>query len=134
MTSIIQNLPFDLQETIYKWVQTVRMPLRVLTTDLKMDIETYPLLKTIQRNYSQVFPSESSLWVENALVNILNDNRGFNSPMNECFHQLFPESTDDEIRQHLRSGSHLMRLWIITPPHKRFVLYDISCDMLVRYI
>lgn len=135
MASIIHKLPFDLREHIYNLVQTIRMPLKVLPTDLKLDIETYPLIKTIKGNYNQVFPSEtSSLWIENALINLMNDNNGFNSPMNECFHQLFPESTDDEIRQHLRSGHHLMRLWNITPPNKRFVLYDISCDMLVHYI
>lgn len=130
----IMELPFDLQAYILNCVKKVRAPKKVLTTDLKLDIETYPLIDRIKGNYMQVFSVDYSQWIENAIVNILNDNRGFNAPLNECFHDIFPNCTDTEIVNKLRNENHLMRLWKNTPPEKRYVLYDISCDMLVHYI
>jgi hypothetical protein len=130
----IMELPYDVQEHILNCVNKERAPKKVLTIDLKLDIETRPLLDRIKENYIQICPYGYPFWIENALVNILNDNRGFNTPLNDCFHEIFPNCTDAEIKYKLRNEMHLMRLWNNTPPHKRYVLYDISCDMLVSYI
>jgi len=130
----IMKLPYDVQEYILKYVNKERAPKKVLTTDLKLDIETHPLIDRIKENYKQVFPLDFLKWIENAIVNILNDNRGHNVPLNKCFLEIFPNFTDTEIIYKIRNEDHLMRLWNNTPPHKRYVLYDISCDMLVHYI
>ena len=132
--NMISDLPYDLKEYIYKIVKEERAPKKVLTPDLKRDIESFQLINNIKRNYQQVFPRDYLHWIENGIINILNDNRGFNEPFNECFHTIFPNSTDNEIKQKLKMGNYLMPLWIIMPSHKRFVLYDISCDVLVHYI
>lgn len=133
--SKIKNLPYDLQKHLYDYVLQLRKPVHVLTDELKSDIETYPLISRIERNYAQVFSSESvSSKMEHALVSLLNDNRGLAFPLNDRLRGMFPNSTDEEIRTTLRTGCHLHRLWILTPSKLRREMHDISCDMLVYYI
>lgn len=131
----ISKLPYDLQERIQDCVLQLRRPRHVLTDELKGDIETYPLIDRIERNYEQVFPKPyASCWMENALVNLLNDNRGLTLPFNDRIRDLFPNATDEEIRTSLREGHYMRRLWIVAPFGVRRQLHDISCEMLVRRI
>lgn len=133
--SLIAKLPYDLKEYVHDHVIRLRKPRNVLTDALKGDIETYPLIDRIERNYEQVFPKQyASCWVENALVNLLNDHRGSTLPFNDRIRDLFPNATDEEIRTHLSEGRHTHRLWIAAPPRVRRQLHDISCDMLVHHI
>lgn len=72
----------------------------MLTDHLKSDIETYPLISHIKRNYAQVYsPEYASLWMENALINLLNDNRGLAFPLNDRLRRIFPNSTDEDIKK-----------------------------------
>jgi hypothetical protein len=115
-SSEITKLPCDLQECLYDHVLKLRRPRCVLTDELKEDIKTYPLMNQIKRNYAQVFsPDHASSWIENALINLLNENTEL------------PNTTDV-------NNCTLDRLWIITPSSLRRELYDISCNMLVHYI
>ena len=107
----------------------------MLTDHLKSDIETYPLISHIKRNYAQVYsPEYASLWMENALINLLNDNRGLAFPLNDRLRRIFPNSTDEDIKKKLLAESHVHRLWIITPSSLRREMHAISCNMLVHYI
>ena len=131
----IAKLPHELQTHLHDKVLQLRKPLHVLSDELKSDIETYPLFSQIERGYAQVFSSEvASSWMENALINLLNDNRGLDLPLNESLRSMFPKSTEEEIRTILSTGSHLHRLWIITPSRLRCKMRDISSNMLLHYI
>lgn len=131
----IAKLPYDLQEHIQDCVLQLRKPRHVLTDELKGDIETYRLLDRIEFNYTQVFPKPyASCWMENALVNLLNDHRGLALPFNDRIRDLFPNATDEGIRIRLSEGRHMHRLWIAAPPHARRQLHNISCEMLVHRI
>lgn len=133
--SEILKLPCELQNYLYDYVLRLRKPVHVLTDELKSDIETYPLLGQIESNYAQVFSSESApSWIENALINLLNDNRGLVVPFSDRLRRMFPNSTDEEIRTTLRTGHHLHRLWIISPSNLRREMHTISCDMLLYYV
>ena len=134
MNSFIASLPYDLQEYVYRCVQYVRAPVPVLTNELKRDIESYQLIGSIERNYRQVFPNHYVEWMDNALVNILNDNRGFEFPLNVSFRRHFPNLTDEEIKNKLKTDTHSKRMWTIMSPSMRREMYDISCAMLVHYI
>ena len=134
MNSFISKLPYDLQYYVYQYVQAIRAPISVLTDELKRDIESYQLIGSIERNYKQVFPNQSTEWMNNAFVNILNDNRGFQLPLNVSFHRLFPNLADEEIKTKLNTGNHSKKMWTIMAPSMRKEMYDISCAMLVHYI
>jgi len=134
MIDRIQNLPYDLQEYVYKWVCFLRVPKKVFNDELLKDIETFHLMEQIKRNYKQVFPNDYLNWIENGLINVLNENRGCNAPFQECFYKLFPQRTEDEIHSLLRYGSYTKQLWKIASPRQRIVLKDISRDMLFHYI
>lgn len=129
MNRFIRNLPYDLQEYIYQHVLNERKPKQVLTQELKNDIETYNLLQTIKENYKQIFSEYYLDWIENALLNVLNDNEGFLYHMNPCFQQMFPNLTNEEIMIKLFEKSHLEKLWIATPPIKRIHLFLLSYEM-----
>ena len=133
-TTYIANLPCELRECIHNHVARLRAPIKVLPDELKCDIESYSLIGPIERNYKQVCDTQYVIWMENALISLLNDERGLHHPFNEHFHNMFPGSTDDEIKSKLLSGGNLYRLWNTTPSNIRHKMYVISCDMLVRHI
>lgn len=129
MNRFITNLPYDVQEYIYQHVLNERKPKQVLTQELKDDIETYHLLHTIKENYKQIFSDYYLDWIENALINVLNDNEGFLSHISPCLQQIFPNLTNEQIIVRLLGNNHLEKLWIATPPIKRIHLFLLSYEM-----
>lgn len=129
MNQFINNLPYDLQEYIYQHVLNERKPKQVLTQELKDDIETYHLLHTIKENYKKIFSDYYLDWMENALINVLNDNQGFLYQINPSFQQIFPNLTNEEIIIQLLEENNIIKLWIATPPLKRIYLFLLSHEM-----
>ena len=123
LSHAIQSLPVDLQDTLFQYVSELRKPKRVLSVALQQDIETFWMLTHIRNHFKQLFSTHYEDWVENAIINILNNNQGFTVPLQPRFHAIFPNMTDYEIKFTLLEGNHIIRLWIHTPPLLRIRLY-----------
>ena len=127
--SFIHDLPIDIQHHIYMKVLEVRKPKKVLSNELKLDIESYPLLPCIVDNYKIMFNGQDHLgWVENAMINTMNDHHsigigGIYLNIHQDLRNAFPNLTDDDIESILLEGSHIKRLWLYMPPKKRIGLY-----------
>jgi len=132
--SFIHDLPIDIQHYIYEKVLEVRKPQKVLSIELKQDIESYCLFPHIVDKYRIMFHGMHHLdWVENAIINIMNDHHtigmgGLFTNIHQDLRNAFPKYTDEEIRTTLLEESHLQRLWRYMPPKKRIDLYLESCD------
>lgn len=141
MNSLINDLPVDLQEYIYKKVLEERKPKKILTKELKEDIESYFLFDHIAHNYKIMFNGKYHMdWVENAIINVMNDHQtmiitgigGIYTNVHQDIKNAFPNFNDEEIAQTLMEESHIMRLWRHMPPKKRVDLYLESCDHIER--
>ena len=125
----IQSLPYDLREYIYQHVEELRKPKCVLPMDLRLDIETYTLLDRINNNYYSIHDTFWEDWVENAMINMLNDHQGFIGPLQPCFARIFPGKTDEEIKLRLLNQNNTRILWRGMPPRQRISLYILSCEL-----
>ena len=138
MNCLINNLPIDLQEYIYKKVLEEIKPKKVLTKALKEDIESYFLFDHIVHNYKIMFNGIYHIdWVENAIINVMNDHQtigigGIYVQVHQDIKSAFPNLNDEEIAETLMEKSHIMRLWRHMPPKKRVDLYLESCDYIER--
>lgn len=123
----IDALPYDLQRHIYDVVQNERKPKKILSTALKEDIESYHLLKSILKNYKSIFFTDDKYyldWVENAIINVLNDNTSLYENISVDLQNIFPTLTNEEIRERLGVGkASISKLWIGTPVQKRIQLF-----------
>ena len=125
----IHGLPVDIHDTIWKNVNELRQPKRVLTDELRCDIETYHLLDYINANYKSIHGIYYEDWVDNVIVNVLNNNQGFMIPLHPCFHEIFPNETDEEIKMRLMQGKNTMLLWRRMKPMQRVALYMQSTEL-----
>lgn len=123
----IDALPYDLQRHIYDVVQNERKPKKILSTALKEDIESYHLLKSILKNYKRIFFTDDKYyldWVENAIINVLNDNTSLSENISVDLQNIFPTLTNEEIREHVGVGkASISKLWIGMPVQKRIQLF-----------
>ena len=138
MNSLINDLPVDLQEYIYKKVLEERKPKKILTKELKDDIESHFLFDHIVHNYKIMFNGMYHMdWVENAIINVMNDHQtigigGIYVHVHQDIKNAFPNLNDEEIAETLMEESHIMRLWRHMPPKKRVDLYLESCNYIER--
>jgi hypothetical protein len=132
----IRKLPFDVQERIWKHVQDLRSPKVVLSRELQTDIQTYHYLPQILDNYKSLEPDYAYLWVENAMINLLNNHQPLltAATLEPCFHTIFPGCTDAEIKYRLLSTMDNMtkRLWRAMDARQRLELYSTSLDLHMR--
>lgn len=125
----IDALPYDLQKHIYDVIQSERKPKKILSTALKEDIESYHLLKSILKNYKSTFSTfdegEYYLdWVENAIINVLNDHTSLSENISVDLQNIFPTLTNEQIREHVGVGkASISKLWIGMPVQKRIQFF-----------
>lgn len=118
----IVDLPRDLQALIYEYVIQLRKPRPVLSDELRQDIETYGLLSDVKVHYQFAFGSDYMDWVENALINELNDNMGLLYGVSDDIRSAYPRSTDQEIVGQFMDQSlpnQVPRLWKVMSATKR---------------
>ena len=138
----IRRLPFDVQELIWNHVQDLRSPKVVLSRELQTDIQTYHYLPQILDNYKSLDTDYAYLWVENAMINLLNNYQPLSTAptLEPCFHTIFPGCTDAEIKIRLLGTMNNMpkrlwrvnmtkRLWRVMDARQRLELYSTSFDL-----
>ena len=122
----VAALPNDLQRLIYDWVCRLRKPKRVLPADLKRDIETYGLFGDIKADHESCWGDDFADWLENSLINVMNDDLGLLNGVSADMRHAYPNRTEQEIRSYFirpTSPSQVKRLWRHMPPHKRIAMH-----------
>ena len=130
MESLIQSLPEELQNKIYEHALELRKPKRVLTTDLKHDIESYRLFDAIVEHYRIVFKDDHMSWVENAVINYLNNHISYLVYITPDLRNVFPSLNLESIIIQLQRRNNPKRLWRYLSPKKRVDLFLSSFELI----
>ena len=125
MDELIQELPFDLQEYIYEMVLMVRRPKALMSSAMKLDIETYHLFVYIREKYKLIYGDIHEYWLDNDMVSFLNDHECFmyGEVVNPDLKRVFPNMRNDEIIAEIEGTHHIRKYWIHMPPKKRVNMF-----------
>lgn len=123
MDKFIQDLPFDIQEYIYKMVLEVRKPKAVMSLIMKMDIETYHLFYFILEKYKLVYGDFHESWLDNDMISFLNDHEGFMHGLNPDLRSVFPNLTDEQILARINDDYHIKKYWTAMSAKKRLNMF-----------
>ena len=133
-TDLLRKLPHDIQALIWKHVHELRTPKVVLSRELRRDIKTHRYLSRILDNYKSLDPDYASLWVEHAMIKVLNEGRPLYEPgFTPCFRTIFPNCTDADIKDRLLIERDLTeRLWCAMDTDQRTELLSTSVELHTR--
>ena len=126
MTKRITALPTDIRRLIYDGVCRLRKPKKVLPVDLKRDIETYGLFGDIKADHESCWGDDVLDWLENSLINVMNDDIGLLNGVSADMRNAYPNRTEQEILSYFvspTSPSQVKRLWTRMPSHKRTAMH-----------
>lgn len=146
LTSMIHDLPMDIQCLIHEKVLELRAPKKPLPTDVMDDLKSYDLIKNVMNIYMydnslSSDPSSDNYylhWLENDLSLMLNEDMGLLQGVHPNLRKCFPGLTDAEIVNKLLNtditiediNKRIKLFWRNLSPHKRQQMYSMYIDNL----